>query len=112
MSIVPQNVFERIFNVIVITFAMVVFSSFVSSITNAMTHIRNTNQQTSQRDTILRQYFLENRVPHALKCRVWKFLRRNPQRKRQRALEKEVLNNLPLHFRDCLDTARFLFVMM
>merc|ERR1719491_32015 len=43
MEVVPENTVERVFCVMVLVFAMVTFSSFISSITNAMTQLRNLN---------------------------------------------------------------------
>merc|ERR1712176_173624 len=37
MEVTPKNAYERFFNIVVIVMALVIFSSFVSSITQAMT---------------------------------------------------------------------------
>ncbi|CAE7254380.1 AKT1 [Symbiodinium sp. CCMP2592] len=43
MEVVPKNEIERLFNVVVIISAMVIFSTFISAITNAMNQLRNLN---------------------------------------------------------------------
>merc|ERR1712048_619307 len=45
MEVTPQNEGERVYATVVIVGALVAFSSFVSSITAAMTHIRKLNAQ-------------------------------------------------------------------
>eukprot|EP00930_Biecheleria_cincta_P013827 TRINITY_DN1213_c0_g1_i1.p1 TRINITY_DN1213_c0_g1~~TRINITY_DN1213_c0_g1_i1.p1 ORF type:complete len:994 (+),score=151.92 TRINITY_DN1213_c0_g1_i1:36-2984(+) len=60
MHVQPQHPVERIFAVAVLLFALVSFSSFVSSITNLMTHLRNLksveNKQFLQLDGYLKEY--------------------------------------------------------
>jgi len=90
MEVTPENVYERIFNVIVIIVALVVFSSFVSSITNAMTHIRNINARKTEQETAIRRYFNEHKISHQLAGRVWHFLRRNRITTMKRIKEEDI----------------------
>lgn len=62
MEVVPQNVYERIFNVVVILFALVSFSSFVSSITNAMTLLRKINEEKWRHEAKLREFIMANKL--------------------------------------------------
>lgn len=102
MEIFPQNVYERMFNVVVIMFAFVFFSSFVSSITNAMTHIRNINAKAVARDTMIRRFFSDHNISHGLAARVWHFVRhkRVAQGKKLKTDEVPILNQLPVRIRD------------
>mmetsp|Transcript_6713 Transcript_6713/g.15282 ORF Transcript_6713/g.15282 Transcript_6713/m.15282 type:complete len:808 (-) Transcript_6713:165-2588(-) len=102
MEVFPTNIYERVFNVVVIIAALVIFSSFVSSITNAMTHIRNINAQAVARDTMIRRYFSENNISHALAARVWHFVRqkRVAAGKRLKTEEIPILQQLPVRIRD------------
>jgi hypothetical protein len=77
MEVVPQNVFERIFVVNVIIMALVAFSSFVSSITAAMTHIRKINAQKMETESRIRLFFNEHKISHMMASRVWHYLRKN-----------------------------------
>merc|ERR1712232_66922 len=45
MDVHPRNLSERMFSVVVLIFALCIFSSFVSSITAAMTYLRNLTAQ-------------------------------------------------------------------
>lgn len=45
MEVFPQNLTERVFALIVVVFAMITFSSFISSITTAMNQLRNMNSE-------------------------------------------------------------------
>eukprot|EP00413_Alexandrium_margalefii_P017771 CAMPEP_0204526816 /NCGR_PEP_ID=MMETSP0661-20131031/8642_1 /ASSEMBLY_ACC=CAM_ASM_000606 /TAXON_ID=109239 /ORGANISM="Alexandrium margalefi, Strain AMGDE01CS-322" /LENGTH=500 /DNA_ID=CAMNT_0051532677 /DNA_START=63 /DNA_END=1565 /DNA_ORIENTATION=- len=102
MEIFPKNVFERMFNVVVILFAFVFFSSFVSSITSAMTHIRNINAKAVARDTMIRKYFSENNIPHGLAARVWHFVRhqRVAAQRKLRTDQVDIFAVLPVRIRD------------
>eukprot|EP00927_Polykrikos_kofoidii_P046310 TRINITY_DN40533_c0_g1_i1.p1 TRINITY_DN40533_c0_g1~~TRINITY_DN40533_c0_g1_i1.p1 ORF type:complete len:1029 (+),score=174.14 TRINITY_DN40533_c0_g1_i1:195-3089(+) len=77
MEVTPCNAYERFFNVVVILVALVIFSSFVSSITTAMTHIRNINAAKTAREAAIRSYFAENSISAALASRVWHYMGKN-----------------------------------
>lgn len=47
-QVTPRNEIERLFNVVVIMSAMVIFSTFISAITNAMNQLRNLNSNLAQ----------------------------------------------------------------
>mmetsp|Transcript_57901 Transcript_57901/g.130857 ORF Transcript_57901/g.130857 Transcript_57901/m.130857 type:complete len:788 (-) Transcript_57901:152-2515(-) len=74
MSVNPQNVTERIFAVVILLFAMVVFSSFVSSITGAMTNLRNLGAKQSTQFWTLRKYFRQQRISMELSRRVFRYV--------------------------------------
>ena len=44
VQVSPKNEIERLYNVVVIMSAMVIFSTFISAITNAMNQLRNLNR--------------------------------------------------------------------
>eukprot|EP00747_Dinoflagellata_sp_TGD_P080637 gnl/TRDRNA2_/TRDRNA2_160980_c1_seq2.p1 gnl/TRDRNA2_/TRDRNA2_160980_c1~~gnl/TRDRNA2_/TRDRNA2_160980_c1_seq2.p1 ORF type:complete len:364 (+),score=69.17 gnl/TRDRNA2_/TRDRNA2_160980_c1_seq2:96-1187(+) len=74
MSVQPHNIKERIYAIIVVLFAMITFSSFVSSITNAMTQLRNLNSQSAHQFWILRKYLRENKISRDLTTRLNRYL--------------------------------------
>mmetsp|Transcript_99727 Transcript_99727/g.251587 ORF Transcript_99727/g.251587 Transcript_99727/m.251587 type:complete len:435 (-) Transcript_99727:107-1411(-) len=104
MEVYPQNFQERFFNVVVIIMALVIFSSFVSSITSAMTHIRNINAKRVKRDSEIRRYFQENSISHGLASRVWRFVRYSNAMygRKLRAEELPFLQQLPKKLQDDL----------
>jgi len=77
MEVFPENEFERIFNIVVIIFALVIFSSFVSGITQAMTHIRNINSARTAREGEIRIFLSSNKISHKLASRIWRSVRQN-----------------------------------
>jgi len=91
MEVTPENEMERCFTVLVILFAMVTFSSFVSTITNAMTQLRNLNRERNDQMSILRRYFSENRVSGNLMGRVWGCLQKAMGRSKRRVHESDVV---------------------
>mmetsp|Transcript_27413 Transcript_27413/g.64029 ORF Transcript_27413/g.64029 Transcript_27413/m.64029 type:complete len:825 (+) Transcript_27413:71-2545(+) len=90
MEVVPENTAERCFAVSVLLFAMVTFSSFVSSITNAMTRLRNLNSERADRHQKLRQYLCENKVSTELMARIWSCMNQIMKSSKSRLHQKDV----------------------
>jgi hypothetical protein len=90
MEVVPVNVHERLFTCIVIIFAMVVFSSFVSSITQAMTLLRSTHARKAEQELLMRKYFSEFRIPRDLAVRCKHFLLQHQRLAHKRIKESEI----------------------
>lgn len=74
MEVFPQNVNERMYAVINLTFAMVVFASFVSSCTAGMTRLRNLQAESLEQGLMLRRFLTENNVSPGLACRVTRYI--------------------------------------
>jgi len=62
MEIVPQNAFERGYNICVIFFGLLMFSSFVSNMTNSMTYLTKINYEKRQRQNVARNYIVAKGV--------------------------------------------------
>lgn len=90
MEVVPENGSERIYNICVLLFALVTFSSFVSSITNAMTHLRNIDAKKLDQDAALRRYLGEHAINNALVNRVLHFFQERQVQKGRSSRTKEV----------------------
>ncbi|CAJ1350496.1 unnamed protein product [Effrenium voratum] len=69
-NIAPQNVLERIVAAFVVIFALLVFSSFVSSITNYMNQLRITNARMIEDDMTLRNFFEKRMISVDLSGRI------------------------------------------
>merc|ERR1711972_1299321 len=74
MEVVPTNALERSYSVAVLLFALVTFSSFVSSITQAMTTLRKINERRIQEETVLRRYLTQHGISTKMINRVWHYL--------------------------------------
>ncbi|CAE8699476.1 unnamed protein product [Polarella glacialis] len=70
MEVVPMNELERSFTIVVIVSAMVIFSSFISTITNAMTQLRNLNSERNAELVKLRRFFSDHKVSASLVARI------------------------------------------
>ncbi|CAE8657697.1 unnamed protein product [Polarella glacialis] len=70
MEVVPMNELERSFTIAVIVSAMVIFSSFISTITNAMTQLRNLNSERNAELVKLRCFFSDHKVSASLVARI------------------------------------------
>lgn len=74
MEVYPCSLAERTYAIFVILFALVTFSSFVSSITNAMTHLRNINSEQTKQFAMLKRYFRTHSISLRLCVRVRRHL--------------------------------------
>lgn len=98
MEVFPQNEYERLFTVCIILSGMLIFSSFVSAITNAMNQLRNLNSWRNEQESLLRRYLRENVVTPSLTARIHNCLNKAMQQSRRRVHEDEIniLQLLPL----------------
>jgi len=62
MEVVPRNEMERLYAIFVLFSALVTFSTFVSSITTAMTNLRRVNAERSQQKAFIDRYIAENHL--------------------------------------------------
>jgi len=101
MEVMPYNELERLFAVLVIVSAMVIFSSFVSTITNAMNQLRNLNSERNKNLTLLRTYFKENKISTRLVSKISDCLAQALQTSQRRLREQDVviLDILPASLR-------------
>eukprot|EP00928_Gymnodinium_smaydae_P030120 TRINITY_DN22473_c0_g4_i1.p1 TRINITY_DN22473_c0_g4~~TRINITY_DN22473_c0_g4_i1.p1 ORF type:complete len:1074 (+),score=232.13 TRINITY_DN22473_c0_g4_i1:111-3332(+) len=90
MEIFPENVYERTFNVIVVLFALVAFSSFISGITKAMDQMARINNEQSEQYSCLRRYLHENKISTELVFRVWNYLNSQERRGSRRIHKQDV----------------------
>lgn len=99
MEVVPKNSTERFYTVCVLTFALVAFSSFVSSITQSMTHLRTINARELQQHSMLHRYLNTHSISPQLVNRILHFIRDRSLKKNREARIKitdvELFNSLP-----------------
>jgi len=74
MEVVPCNQYERAFAVCVLIFALLVFSSFLSSITSSMTQLRQLGWTYQKNLSVLRKFLHTNKVSNGLSVRVIKYV--------------------------------------
>jgi len=70
MEITPKNVSERVFNIIAIIMGMVLFSSFVSRITNTMNYLRALDFENTKQFVLLQSYFRKHGLSTSLCVRI------------------------------------------
>ncbi|CAK0910814.1 unnamed protein product [Prorocentrum cordatum] len=92
MEVVPVNVHERLFTCVVIIVAMVIFSSFVSSITQAMALLRSTHARKAEQEIIMRNVsdFSEYCIPRELAARCKHFLLQHQRMANKRIKDTEM----------------------
>lgn len=102
------NVGERIFSTIVLLFGLIIFSSFISSITTAMTRLKHLSSNADKQLSVLRRYLRQRRVSGPLSVRVQKYCEFMLMTKQQQIQEKDVaalkVLSLPLQQRLALET--------
>eukprot|EP00929_Paragymnodinium_shiwhaense_P083266 TRINITY_DN44309_c0_g1_i1.p1 TRINITY_DN44309_c0_g1~~TRINITY_DN44309_c0_g1_i1.p1 ORF type:complete len:846 (+),score=164.42 TRINITY_DN44309_c0_g1_i1:150-2687(+) len=77
MEVQPKNWQERLFACLVIASGLLLFSSFVSGIQQAMTHLRQIREKEEEKERQLRKFFHDNKISYSTSATVWKYLTRN-----------------------------------
>jgi len=90
MEIFPRNSIERTYSIVVLFTALVVFSSFVSSITSAMTQLHQSNRFKSKQREDIRRYISDNKLSLELGNRIVAFVRKHRAGSRKRVHEQEI----------------------
>lgn len=90
MEVYPHNSVERGFSVVVLLFALLFFSSFLSSITSAMTRLRQLNALTTQQFSLLRRFLKQCQVSPELSSRIKRFLEHRVKAQKSRIQEQDV----------------------
>jgi len=91
MDVQPRNVHERAFAVIVLVFALLVFSSFLSSITAAMTKLRQLSNIFDQNLPVLRRYLKAQNVESGLMVRILRCVQHQLSQRKQQIQETDVV---------------------
>eukprot|EP00747_Dinoflagellata_sp_TGD_P008516 gnl/TRDRNA2_/TRDRNA2_118144_c1_seq1.p1 gnl/TRDRNA2_/TRDRNA2_118144_c1~~gnl/TRDRNA2_/TRDRNA2_118144_c1_seq1.p1 ORF type:complete len:436 (+),score=76.53 gnl/TRDRNA2_/TRDRNA2_118144_c1_seq1:3-1310(+) len=97
MEVQPKNIRERLYNVVVLIIGLSVFSSFLSSITAAATHLRYVSQQRAIREGTIRRFLAEHKVSMELSSSISFFLREQRRVRTTRLHEQDLdeLSDLP-----------------
>jgi len=105
-NIAPANGRERAFASIVVLFALVVFSAFLSSLTTAIMQIKKLNFERYSEEVLIREYMMSKRVPVAVANQVWHFFRKNYRTRSKIVQESDVpfFANMPKRLRRELRT--------
>mmetsp|Transcript_65449 Transcript_65449/g.173466 ORF Transcript_65449/g.173466 Transcript_65449/m.173466 type:complete len:830 (-) Transcript_65449:134-2623(-) len=92
MEVVPRNVWERLYTACIIILALVMFSSFVSSITQAMTRLQDMNRERWRQQENVRRFIVDNHLSLELSNRIYSYLRKH------RTMTRSVLheNDVPV----------------
>jgi hypothetical protein len=97
MHVQPQNVPERIFSVVMLLCALMVFSIFVSSLTNAMAQLQSLGSKSASQFWVLQRFFRQNSISRDLTLRVNRYVNLvlMPQQGRVQYKDVGVLDSLP-----------------
>jgi len=92
---------ERVYSVCVILFALITFSSFVSSITTTMQALQAKKSERESQEMELRNFFVENNISAELGTQISRFLTKYhfSQKKRKHENDFKFLETLPGHLR-------------
>jgi len=101
VNIVPHNLVERVYAVIVLLFALIVFSSLISSITSAMSQLKQLSTFFDKDLSVLRRYLRRHNVPVELTIRILRYAEHKVHLQKQEIQEKGVnlikVLSRPLH---------------
>ncbi|CAJ1416497.1 unnamed protein product [Effrenium voratum] len=109
----PISVSERLFAIGVVVVALALFSSFLSSITNAVTALRSVRLNYASQEAQIRQFFNERNLPAALLAQVKAFMHlRSAAIHRMREKDVKLLAELPDHLKQRLHAEMYLMPVM
>jgi len=112
MEVVPRNAFERLFTICVIIFALVMFSSFVSSITQMMTKLHAINLEQFKQQEYLKRYIIDNKLSLELGNRINAFARScKTNRRRLHENDIPILQHMPPTLRAMMRSEVYLPVL-
>jgi len=90
MDVQPENLEERSFAVFVLVCALIIFGSFLSSITAAITALRQLDARHEGQFWLLRKYLRQNSISRELGTRVTRYLQSAVSRQKIRVQEAQV----------------------
>lgn len=107
----PTNVWERLFAVLVMLFALTLFSFFVSSVTNLMIQLQALRRERTKKQQALQGYLRHNNISVALSVRAKKytaiFIQGQMEMTRRKEDEQALMQVLPENLmKDLRDEAR------
>jgi len=110
MEVTPENLWERMYSIVALLFAMLTFSSFLGTITTTLTSLRKRSTEAAMQKHQLRKFFLDNAVSNDLAGRIMSYLKKNhfTQKKRMHMSDLEVLKLLPASLKKGLNMELYL----
>eukprot|EP00929_Paragymnodinium_shiwhaense_P057371 TRINITY_DN28711_c0_g1_i1.p1 TRINITY_DN28711_c0_g1~~TRINITY_DN28711_c0_g1_i1.p1 ORF type:complete len:854 (+),score=246.35 TRINITY_DN28711_c0_g1_i1:84-2645(+) len=90
MEVTPTNIVERLYVCCIILLALVMFSSFVGSITQALAQLRSIREAKLHQECVIRRFFAENGISRELTCSIWHFLRAHELMNSKRMKPEEI----------------------
>lgn len=89
-DIAPANGTERCFACFIVLFALIVFSTFLSSLTSALMQIKKLNFERYHEEVQIRDFMASKQVPLDVANRVWLYFRRHYKVRRRVAHESNI----------------------
>lgn len=89
-NIAPENFRERCFAIGTVIFAMMTFSSFVSTMTAMTNQIREYNRQKSLEESKIREYLCSHQISWVVGQRIWHFFRQKYKLQTRRLLLNDI----------------------
>jgi len=90
MEVTGKNTIERFYNIIVIVLGIVAFSTFVGSVTQAMTQLRKLAESKTAQFAQLRRFLGEHQVSMPLATRVWRYYEQGSHTKKNWMMFRDV----------------------
>eukprot|EP00928_Gymnodinium_smaydae_P084680 TRINITY_DN6796_c0_g1_i1.p1 TRINITY_DN6796_c0_g1~~TRINITY_DN6796_c0_g1_i1.p1 ORF type:complete len:944 (-),score=172.72 TRINITY_DN6796_c0_g1_i1:158-2989(-) len=90
MEIYPLNVAERSFSVVVLVFALVTFSSFLSNLTASITCLNSMRSAEVRQFWMLRRYLRDLKISRELTLRVQRYCEYTWEKRQKKVMERDV----------------------
>jgi len=77
MEVRPYNNTERTYSIFVLLSAILTFSSFAGTISNAITQVRMLSNESAKQKNLLQKFFTQNTISVQLAREIWTYLKNN-----------------------------------
>lgn len=94
-NVAPQNAIERAFASLIVIYAFVAFSSFVSAMTNATNELRAFTLKSARQEAQIRKFLGDKKVSSDLWCQIRQFCKAKAVSQMVSEKEIAVLNDIP-----------------
>merc|ERR1712050_535388 len=86
-DIAPANSLERLFACLIVLFAMVTFSSFISNVTNTVNQLKVLNARKLNEEGLIRKFLQQRRISTDVGGRIQQFFQMNFNQRHGRVQE-------------------------
>ncbi|CAE7555023.1 eag [Symbiodinium sp. CCMP2592] len=90
MEISARNTGERVFSIMILFFALIVFSSVIGQVTSSMMSLQNMQASSRKQFWLLRRFLNARKVPKKSRSRIIRFLEQRVPKESQKVQQRDI----------------------